>query len=225
MRIVDLSIRLRPADRARKLRLRRVQVNSFNSNVRELGGQWYIAHEVEFTSHIGTHIETPYHINPDGLDLASIPLERLCGEAVLLDLPSLEDNQPITPEILRAAESESGGIRPGDMVLVNIHYGQHFGTSKYDRSPYFTPDAIFMLKDRGMKFLGVDANGAEVPRNDEHPNHHALLDSGIPIMENVANLDSLRRKRFHLFAFPAAIEGLEAFPVRLVAIEDFIPCA
>ncbi|MCC8164756.1 MAG: cyclase family protein [Planctomycetes bacterium] len=222
MRIVDLSITLKPTDAARKLRLRRIQVESFNPDVRELAGQWYIAHEVEFTSHIGTHIETPYHINPAGSDLATLPLDTLCGEAVLLDLPGLDDEQPIGPELLMEAEARAGGIHPGDMVLVNIHYARFYGTAKYDRSPFFTIDAITFLKNRGIKFLGVDANGAEVPHDDSHPNHHALLDAGIPIIENVANLDSLQRKRFHLFAFPVAIEGLESFPIRLVAIEDIL---
>ncbi len=219
-RIVDLSYDLYPSDKARKLQITMINPHKFNPDVNCLEDQWYIAHEVFMTSHIGTHIETPYHINPKGKDCATLELEKLCGDAVLLDMKGYSDDFPLQPEHVEKAIQAAGGIKEGDMVLVNLGYCQYFGTPKYDHPPYFTNEAIEYLIGKGMKFMGVDANGAEVPHDDNHPNHHSLLDRGIPLIENVANLDNLRTRRFQLYSFPVAVHGLESLPIRLVAIEE-----
>ena len=43
-------------------------------------------HNISMVSHIGTHIEAPYHILKDQAELATIPLETLIGPAIILDL-------------------------------------------------------------------------------------------------------------------------------------------
>jgi len=50
-------------------------------------------------------------------------------------------------------------------------------------------------------------------------NHRALFDRNIPLIENLANLNSLTQSRVEVFALPIAVRGLEAFPLRVVAIE------
>jgi len=49
--------------------------------------------------------------------------------------------------------------------------------------------------------------------------HDLMLSNEIPIIEGLANLDKLKQKRFLFFGFPARMGGLEAFPIRAVAIE------
>lgn len=118
-------------------------------------------------SHIGTHLEAPYHILKDAADLATLPLETL-----------------------------------------------------YTQAPYFSTAAIEWLAASGMKLMGVDASGVEIPASESHENHHALFERGIPLIENVAGFDKLTQKRVQLYAFPIAVERLESFPVRVVAIEQ-----
>jgi len=62
--------------------------------------------------------------------------------------------------------------------------------------------------------------GVEVPGSEEHINHSALFVKGIPLIENLANLDQLSRSRFMVYALPIAVDGLEAFPLRVVAVES-----
>ena len=50
-------------------------------------------HRVVMDNHIGTHIEVPYHVIEDGDDLAEVPLESLCGEALILDLVGAEPGE------------------------------------------------------------------------------------------------------------------------------------
>lgn len=49
--------------------------------------------------------------------------------------------------------------------------------------------------------------------------HKLMCENDIPIIEVLTNLEKLRKKRFFLFAWPAYLAGLEAFPIRAVAVE------
>ena len=42
---------------------------------------WYIIQDVKMSSHVGTHIEVPYHHLKSGKDAADYPLERMVGDA------------------------------------------------------------------------------------------------------------------------------------------------
>jgi kynurenine formamidase len=46
------------------------------------------------------------------------------------------------------------------------------------------------------------------------------MDNQIPIIESAANLNQLRKRRFTLFVLALSVVGLDACPVRLIAVED-----
>ena len=50
-------------------------------------------------------------------------------------------------------------------------------------------------------------------------NHLLLFRAGIPVIENLANLDQLTQKRVKTFSLPVPVKGLDAFPLRVIAIE------
>ncbi len=219
-RIIDLSHVITPGKAGRKFAIQMVGAETVNPNVVRLEGQWYIMHDISMVSHIGTHIEAPYHLFKSQADLAGIPLERLMGETVLLDLRRCPRKSAITPQQVQEASARAGGIRSGDIVFCNLGSAAFYGTEEYGTSPYFSPEAIRWLVGREMKMMGVDASGVEVPGSEEHVNHSALFNKGIPLIENLANLDQLSRNRFLVYAFPIAVSGLEAFPLRVIAVES-----
>ncbi len=184
-----------------------------------LPGQWYIMHNLRMVTHSGTHIECPYHINQDGWDVASVPLERLIGEAVVLDLRGMPPKAEISLRQIQAAAEKAGGIHPGDFVLFHTGWDRHYGTHEYSRCPYPSPEAVRWLVELGVALTGIDTEGAEVPGSEHHVNHHAMLDRGVPHLENLCNMAALRKPRVVLFAAPVAIAGLESMPVRVVALE------
>jgi arylformamidase len=219
-RIVDLSHVITPGKAGRKFSLEMVGAETVNPNVVRLEGQWYIMHNITMVSHIGTHIEAPYHLFESQADLARLSLDQLIGEAVLLDLRDSPRKSGLNVERLREASGKAGGIRTGDIVFCNLGSARFYGTPDYSTSPYFSPEAIQWLVDQGMKLMGVDASGVEVPGSEEHINHSALFAKGIPLIENLANLDQLSKTRFMVYALPIAVVGLEAFPLRVVAVEE-----
>lgn len=218
-RLVDLSYTLHPGGEQRRFSVERLNANQV-ADVPVLPGQWYIMHNVNMVSHIGTHIEVPYHINRDGADTARLPLEQLVGDAVVLDLTGLAANTAVSLAQVQAAAERAGGIRRGDLVLLHTGWDRFWDQPQYADPPYLTPEATTWLVEQGAGLVGIDTHGAEVPWSEEHTNHHIMMDSGIPHIENLRNLGALEKARVFLFAAPIAIEGLESFPVRVVAVEQ-----
>ncbi len=217
MQIIDLTHAIDPEKVQRKFTIERIGADEVNHNVVRKDGQWYIMTNISMVSHIATHIEVPFHLYKDGYDLSTMPLDAFCGEAVLLDFSYIGKRVPITVEDVEKAISKAGGIKKGDIVLCNLGYSDKYGTPEYSESPYFSEEAMDKLVASGMKMMGVDAGGVEIPMSEEHVNHAKLFSQNIPLIENVASLRELGTSRFYLTAFPASIVGVEAFPVRVVA--------
>jgi arylformamidase len=215
--LIDLSHTIRPGAGNRKFVLETVGADQVNPNVLRRENEWYVMHNISMVNHLGTHIESPYHLYRDGADLSAIPLETLCGEAILLDLSGRPPRSEIGLDDVVRAAAESGGVKKGDIVFCDLGLAGLYGTPAYGENPYFATAALDWLAGEGMKLMGVDAGGVEVPGSPEHVNHRALLGRGIPLIENLANLEALTSRRFRVWAFPIAVAGVDSFPVRVVA--------
>jgi len=174
-------------------------------------GEWYIMSDVELMNHVGTHIEAPYHCLKAGADMAQVPVTQLVGDAILLDLRDAESDVGVTLAQVQMAAEQAGGVLPGDIVL-----------GQMGKTRYFATDALQWLVDQGMKLIGVDSGGVELAHDQTHANinHLLLFRAGIPVIENLANLDQLTQKRFKVYALPIPVVGLDAFPLRVIAVES-----
>lgn len=220
LKSIDLTHIIDPASVQRKFSIETIGAETVNHNVVRRDEQWYIMTNISMVSHIGTHIEVPYHILPKGHDLATMPVEAFWGNAVLLDFSDIQTRIEISLEQVIKEADRIGGISADDIVFCNLGYGDFYGQERYTQSPYFSTAAIEWLANSGMKMMGVDAGGVELPASEEHVNHTALFVKNIPLIENVAHLNLLTRKRFMAAAFPYPVVGVESFPVRVVAFED-----
>ena len=173
-------------------------------------GEWYIMSDVELMDHVGTHIEVPLHCLKEGADLAQVPVEQLVGDAVVLDLTQAEAEGGVTLEQVVAAADAAGGVREGDIVLAQMGTTQYFATA-----------GLQWLVEQGIKLMGVDSGGVELAHDETHANvnHLLLFRAGIPLIENLANLERLTRTRVRVYALPVPVKGLDAFPLRVIAIE------
>jgi arylformamidase len=170
------------------------------------------------SSHCGTHIEFPYHHNCHGMDAGSFPLQRLIGDAVLLDFTHKGPGDAVTLEELREL---SGRIRGGDMVLFNFNCARLYRTERAHDRPYLETDAVkWLVREKRINLIGSDATGIEVKGVPDQPNHQYLMDHEVPIIESAAHLDQLHRDRFTLFVLALCIQGLDSCPVRLIAMEE-----
>jgi arylformamidase len=173
-------------------------------------GEWYVMSDVDLMGHVGTHIEAPFHCLKKGADLSQIPLDRLVGDAVILNLVNAKAEGGVTLQQVQDAAKVAGGVRKGDIVFCRM-----------GPTPYFATAPLKWLVGQGMKMMGVDSAGVELADDTTHANinHLVLFRAGIPLIENLANLDRVSRPRVKVYALPVPARGLDAFPLRVIAVE------
>ena len=181
------------------------------------GPEGDIMSTVYMWSHVGTHVEAPLHFLADGGGTAAVALDRLMGPAVVCDFRAKEVNEPITVEDFQRA----GDIREGDRVITMTGRDHQYRTEASHDRPYIAEDACrWLVEDRRIKAFGTDSSGFEVRTgHDRYVNHRLALGAGVPIIECLRNLQELRTRRIFLIALPWPVKGLDACPVRAVAIE------
>jgi arylformamidase len=176
-------------------------------------------HTIEMESHISTHVEAPSHFVParhgkSARDISELPLNTFFGTAVLVDCNNLPPKTPIGRDVLGKFR-----IAEGDIVLIGKC--PHGGNDRC----YLAREGAEYLLEKGIKMVGVDdtvfPEDPEFEGKDltKYFTHDLMLSHDIPIIEGLANLEELRKGRFLFFGFPANMGGLEAFPIRAVAIE------
>jgi arylformamidase len=182
------------------------------------GGRWYVVTQIGLSAHAGTHVEAPFHAVENGADVGALGVERFFGEAAILDLSDVRWAAPFDLACLQAAAERAGGVKDGDIVFLRFDWDRRSGDNG-GHPPYPEPDALRWLVDQGIKLLGIDSPGLEVPGHRDLPNHHLLFDRGIPLIESLAHLEDVRTSRVYVFAQPLPAYGTDAIPLRVLAFE------
>jgi arylformamidase len=180
------------------------------------GPEGDIMKSVYMWSHVGTHVEAPLHFLTEGGDTSSIAIDRLMGPAIVLDFRAKEVNEPIDLDEIQAA----GEIEVGDRVLTMTGRDDQYRTAASHDRPYLTEEAVeWLVVDRRINCLGTDSSGFEVRGVNNHPNHRILNRAAVPVLECLRRLEELRSQRIYLIALPIPVIGLDASPVRAIAID------
>ncbi|MDO8685039.1 MAG: cyclase family protein, partial [Clostridiales bacterium] len=158
--ILELSHRMVPGKENFKLEAKTFDVTEILPEVRHRPEIWYILSDITFSSHVGTHIEFPYHHQKDGSDAAEYPLDNLIGEAVVLDYSHKKNREAISNEELNM---HAGRIKEGDIIFIRTDMDKYFRTGRWEEQPYLTPEAMNWLLSLKPKIIGTDASGFEVP--------------------------------------------------------------
>jgi arylformamidase len=182
--------------------------------------------------HSGTHVDAPSHFPVRGRaseqSIDRLPVDALFGPAMVVHAPGgMEENGLLPADVLHRWEADNGGIAAGDAVLVDFGWSASRwavgepGFAHLDGWPGLSREAARLLADRGVRAVGTDCvslDSADGGRG-ELPAHFELLERGILILENVANLTELP-PRFWILALPLPIKGGTGSPLRLVAALD-----
>ena len=65
--------------------------------------------KLTLATHIGTHVDAPYHFHPDGTTVEDMALDRYMGPALLLDLRELARSR--TPISISDLQQAGGALR------------------------------------------------------------------------------------------------------------------
>ena len=185
-------------------------------------GNYFLMSEISMNSHIGTHIEIPYHCLKGREDFTTYSLEKLFGPAVLLRLRNYPPRTCLSLEDIKKAARLAGEIQEGDIVFLETGYDHYFYTDAdtYQKAPYPSEEGVEWIVNHGIKMLGMDVGMIERPRNPYHQNHLLIMEKGASLIENMAHFDQLQTLRFMAYCFPIAIKGADSMPIRVVAVEE-----
>jgi kynurenine formamidase len=137
------------------------------SDLARVPAQRVLMRQVTTSMHIGTHIDAPLHFAPGAGDMASLPLDTLCHEGVIVDVSDkLKEWDILYPEHITSKVD----VKEGDILIV--HYGWHhfyYGEREPNEERYFCyspgPDREFAewaLKKK-LRWFGVDSGSADHP--------------------------------------------------------------
>lgn len=176
-----------------------------------------IMNDVYMWSHVGTHVEVPLHFYANGKNTAQLPLEVFMGPAIRLDFRHKQKNEAITLDEVRAA----GDIQVGEHVILWEGREDLYRTPASHDRPYITEEAVeWLLADRQVRLLGTDSSGFEVRGATNYPNHTLFFKYDAAVLECLRNLGDIGQQHFYLLALPIPVKGLDACPVRAIAIEE-----
>jgi arylformamidase len=166
-----------------------------------------------FGSHTATHVDAAKHFFDAGQTVDQIPLARLIGRAVVVEVAA--DVAAVTAEHLAGS-----ALADHTRVLIKTRNSSYNHEREFRRDyTYLAPDAAEYLVERGVELVGVDYLSIEQFRSGHHRTHRALLERAVVIVEGLA-LAEVPAGEYQLICLPLLITGLDGAPARAVLVAD-----
>lgn len=202
-------------------------------------GFYYCANNFSTAEHGGTHIDAPIHFAEKGQTVDEIPLEKIIGPAIKIDVSSKTHNNPDylikIDDLLEWENSERIKIPNGSIVLLETGFSKYYPDKiKYMGTDERGEDAVkklhfpglskkaakWLVEQRDINAIGIDTPSIDYGQSEYFESHVILLSQNIPVFENLTNLNQLPSIRFEIIALPMKIKEGSGAPLRIVAIID-----
>lgn len=199
-------------------------------------GFYYSAYNFSGAEHGGTHLDAPIHFAEGKKTSDQIELSELIAPGVKIDVTAkaaADRDYLISLDDINAWETTNGPIPDGAIILFQTGFASRWPDKKsYLGTDRKGPDAVkdlhfpglhpaaakWLVENRKFKAIGIDTASIDNGQSSTFESHVALMTNNIPAFENVANLDKLPAKGFHVFAFPMKIKGGSGGPLRIAAL-------
>jgi kynurenine formamidase len=200
------------------------------------GGYYYASNRMEMAEHGGTHIDARIHFSKGKQTLDRIPIERLVGAGIRLDVTeqgARDRDYLVALSDIQCWEAEHGRIPTDAIVLLNTGYAKfwpsrknYLGTELRGKEgvrvlhfPGLHPEAAaWLVRERHVKAVGIDTVSIDYGQSTKYETHVALLSHDVPVFENLANLHELPDHGFDVIALPMKISGGTGGPLRIIAV-------
>ena len=158
------------------------------------------------STHMGTHIDAPFHFDDNGLKVLDLPIDLYIGLARVVDVSGKES----------IGRAELEGIDFGGAERVLLKTGSRPDPNVFPETfTYLRTDIGPLLKERGVRLIGVDTPSVDPETSKTVSAHHALNDNGVMILENI-DLSKVDAGDYELIALPLPIKEGDGSPVRAV---------
>lgn len=199
-------------------------------------GYYYASNSFFSAEHGGTHIDAPVHFAQGHQSVDQIPLERLVGPALIVDVVDASERNPdyqVTVEDLQRFEREHGQIGKNAILLLRTGFSRrwpdaqrYLGTAERGEQavaklhfPGLHPDAAkWIVTNRPVRAIGIDTASIDYGQSRDFIVHQIAMGADVPGFENVAHLEKLPARGAYVIALPMKIAGGSGGPLRIVAL-------
>lgn len=200
---------------------------------RTASGYWYAAARYAASEHGGTHLDSPIHFYEGRATVDEIPVERLMGPAVVIDVSAAcakDADYGLSAEDVAAWEKRHGLIPTGTIVFVRTGWGKFWpdrkkylgddtpGEDSNLHFPGISREAAEVLVARHIDGVGIDTASMDSGASKQAFAHRVFGAANIYGLENVANLDRLPLTGATVIALPMKIKGGSGAPTRIIAL-------
>lgn len=162
-------------------------------------------------THVGTHIEFPWHFYGSGRACTDYPLEKFMGPALRVrPKPDAGSGQVEAPALRSMLDTHRPTFRNVLVQNATEHKPLRFSMQCVEYLAELRLD-LFIF-ETSIEF-GQDVE-------DGRRFHDLLMSNDTLLVEFPGDLTALRRDEFFVFAVPLRIKGLDSSPCRLFAIVE-----
>ena len=196
------------------------------------GEGWAVDTFTRLGTHSSTHVDAPWHYNSTiggerAQTIDELPLEWFHAPGVVIDATDRDDGEALT-----AADVEERlprALEELDIVLIRSGRDEFYGQADYmARGPGVTAEATHWMHERGVRVMGIDAWGWDIPLHMQALKANETGEKGVfwaahqadlaySQIERLVNLGSLPSHGFTVSCFPLRLVGGSAAPARVVA--------
>lgn len=181
--------------------------------------------------HCGTHLDAPNHFEKGQPSVDRIALKDLVGPGVVIDVSAEATRDAdfmLEAEHVRAWEAKHGRVPEGAIVLLCTGWSRFWTNypryknqdpmGKLHFPGYSKAAARLLVAERKARGLGIDTLSIDRGLSRDFAVHHVVNAAGRYGLENVANLDRLPPRGFHVIVAPLKIETGSGGPARILAV-------
>lgn len=197
--------------------------------------------ELTLITHVGTHLDAPWHFGPTSggkksRTIDEIPLEWCISDGVVIDVRHKKQGESITLEDTQNGLAKIGyQVKPFDIVLFMTGADKYIYDVKYSSMhPGVSAEATSWLIDQGVVVMGIDGYGFDKPfsvmaqefkdgagSKALWPAHFVSREKEYLHIEKLVNLDKIPKPfGFQVSCLPVKIAKASAGWIRAVAIVE-----
>ncbi|KAA0548149.1 arylformamidase [Bacillus sp. BGMRC 2118] len=160
----------------------------------------------EMSTHLGTHIDAPFHFDNQGKKVIDLDPNRYIGRAQIIEVSK--------QDVISLKYFQKYNLKEVSMVLLKT-LAWVDRTVFPQRIPVVEEGVIPYLAERGINLFGIDLPSVDHLDSKELSIHHELTKYDIHILEGIV-LDDVKEGICDLIALPLPLVEGDGSPVRAV---------
>lgn len=162
--------------------------------------------KMEMSTHLGTHIDAPFHFDNEGKKVLDLNPNRYIGKARIIEV--------INKDLITIKDLEKYEFEETKIVLFKT-LAWTDRTTFPQTVPVMESGVAQFLSGKGVNLIGVDLPSVDHLDSKELSIHHELTKHDIHILEGIV-LDTVKEGLCDLIALPLPIKDGDGSPVRAV---------